>query len=658
MKKAQIIITVLLVVGYFASAATIPSGAYATWGIRSSELTIPRFATVSDAQIIIYGPRPADAPIDIYILDEPRVGFHLFQRQNINLFEKFGERLNGVHEEGFFHAVLTDSENDNPQSPIYTKFKQLPILSVYASRSSSTARRILYTSSLLRLIDAIGNGGTFGLGLASPSGAAIDFQSLKLRITVSSFNLSYADVEKTYTFSYQPETADQTGFALQLDGQDDVAKLGYRAPVNQFTVACWFQATEEHEIDLETNQVTATSGLSGQRFLFAPETVGGLGVSVGTNGVSVYEFYRTGAPALAVYQAPIGADWNHLAICYMFRRPLIYLNGLLVYIGQESLARTMAAPTLIGGGPWGYFSGKVAGVAIWNVALNPYQVLAAAQGIYQVKPLGRWELDEGFGDYAFDSSGNGFRATLDGPEWTTIGDADLQVDPELAAVDEFQASENGYVLGFKGRGSFAQLNYPHIANNFTISAWVKTTLPHQIDRQVAAGVGGWRGQRYLFGADRCGGTQSVVNGGVGVSVGTNGISVYEYYFRSMPAVAVYQGNLGTGWNHIAITYTDKQPRIYLNGLLVHIGIKGGQGDVFAPTKLGGNSLGYFVGQAANVCIFDRPLSGDEIRQLSANNIEMLNPVACWLLDEGQGNAISDIFNGYEGILTNTTWVGL
>ncbi|MEJ2202117.1 MAG: hypothetical protein P8X63_14040, partial [Desulfuromonadaceae bacterium] len=168
---------------------------------------------------------------------------------------------------------------------------------------------------------------------------------------------------------------------------------------------------------------------------------------------------------------------------------------------------------------------------------------------------------------------------------------------------------NGVVrtTGFSGQG-----------NNFTIEAMVKATTSHQIEGEGTGGTGGISGQKYLFGVNFVSGTDA----GAGVSMGTNGISVYEHSSGYMPALAVYnpaakvpaQPQLGTGWNHVVVTYTEKRPRIYLNGRLVHTGLKSLKTNVFAPTQLAQGSYGAFAGTVDEVAIYGKALSEAEIMQ--------------------------------------------
>ncbi|MCK4429251.1 MAG: hypothetical protein KAU95_02655, partial [Candidatus Aenigmarchaeota archaeon] len=152
-------------------------------------------------------------------------------------------------------------------------------------------------------------------------------------------------------------------------------------------------------------------------------------------------------------------------------------------------------------------------------------------------------FEEGSGTTTDDWSGEGNGGTFGGdPTWTTgkSGNGDAL---------EFDGSDDKITAGTTGRPT----------NTFTFGGWMKTSVTHQIDIESTSGTGGTSGQKYAFGAAHGGG-----NAGVGLSVGTNGISVYEHGSNYMPALAVYDSTIGSDWNHIIVVYDNKQPTIYLN----------------------------------------------------------------------------------------------
>ena len=141
--------------------------------------------------------------------------------------------------------------------------------------------------------------------------------------------------------------------------------------------------------------------------------------------------------------------------------------------------------------------------------------------------------------------------------------------------------------GLDDQISFGNAGRPF--DNFTFSAWLSTANGHERDPQSAAAVStGTSGQRYAFDPE-IGGSTSV---GVGLSIGTNGVSVYEHAASYMPALAVYSNMIGSGWNFVTVTYLNRQPRIYCNGALVCTGATSTRSPVLAPYKIGLSSSNY------------------------------------------------------------------
>ncbi len=154
--------------------------------------------------------------------------------------------------------------------------------------------------------------------------------------------------------------------------------------------------------------------------------------------------------------------------------------------------------------------------------------------------VAQYKFDEGGGALASDSTANGNSAALQNATWTAsmIGPGGLDFNganaivtvPASAALDS-------------------------VADNFTVSFWAYPRSPHEIDQEGYV-WGGTSGQRYALGPRHEAGSDA----GVGVSVGTNGVSVYEHGDNYMPASLVYQGAL-SGWTYVAVVYENKQPRL-------------------------------------------------------------------------------------------------
>src|SRR5205085_2147675 len=100
-------------------------------------------------------------------------------------------------------------------------------------------------------------------------------------------------------------------------------------------------------------------------------SVSGAGVSIGTNGVSVFEQATGYLPALLVYDSPL-FSWTHVAVVYSNRQPSLYLNGNLVKVGRRSLKDSNPSTSLGEEGyGYGYYAGLLDEISIYNRSLSP-----------------------------------------------------------------------------------------------------------------------------------------------------------------------------------------------------------------------------------------------------------------------------------------------
>lgn len=211
-------------------------------------------------------------------------------------------------------------------------------------------------------------------------------------------------------------------------------------------------------------------------------------------------------------------------------------------------------------------------------------------------------FDEGEGTITKDLSlcGNhGNLKTPNGPTWST--------------------GRVGKCLSFDGTDDYVDCGHnaslSDIVNNFTMELWANPSATHQIDQESTTGTAGTSGQKYAIGAAHGSEAWGEGHAGAGISIGTNGVSVYEHASSYMPALLVYSGSI-TGWNHIVIAYTNKQPKLYLNGNLVRTGLTSPKDYVHPGLRdsdgIGGMSYGFFNGLIDEVRIYNRALSANEV----------------------------------------------
>jgi hypothetical protein len=240
-------------------------------------------------------------------------------------------------------------------------------------------------------------------------------------------------------------------------------------------------------------------------------------------------------------------------------------------------------------------------------------------------------LDEGEGAVATDISGQNNNGSIIGtPAW---------VNGRFGKAVSYDGTDDRINWGYSGTRP---------ENNFTMMAWVKTSTAITIHPEANTDANAVTGQRYVFYPDH--GGEGCPWAGAGLSVGTNGIIVAEHCAAYAPPIAVYSGNIGSGWNHIAVTYTNKQPRIYLNGKLVRTGLISTQPAVRSPLS-SGNGWNFFAGTVDDIRIFDRPLSNSEIRGF------VTGPVMALSMDESTGGiAFDSSGNGNNGTIYGSSRV--
>jgi PKD repeat protein len=252
------------------------------------------------------------------------------------------------------------------------------------------------------------------------------------------------------------------------------------------------------------------------------------------------------------------------------------------------------------------------------------------------KLVAQWKFDEGSGTTVADTTGNGNTGILQGASWN---------DGVSCCTLNFDGISNK--INIASNSSVTSL-----ANTFTLAFWAYPRSPHEIDAESATGVGGASGQRYAWGPS----WYNTASGqaGIGVSVGTNGVSVYEHADSYMPATLVYQSAIN-GWTHIAVVYVNKQPRLYINGVLVRVGLTSSKNLVrITPSDLGGMTYGYFDGQLKDARIYNGALSTTEVQAIGS----ISHPLQADVGGPYSGNPMQGIqFNGgaSSGPIATYTW---
>jgi hypothetical protein len=168
------------------------------------------------------------------------------------------------------------------------------------------------------------------------------------------------------------------GQAFSFTGTDQYvanATPGLTGIQNSYTMEFWAWPTRARASTIET--VNGQSDIQNQCWAILPssENTGLLatGVSVGTNGVSVFEsgvFYRDLREySILVYDAPI-IGWTHVAVVYSNHLSSLYLNGALVRVSPYSSSYSSYPSTQFGAS----YAGLLDEVAIYNRPLSSSEI--------------------------------------------------------------------------------------------------------------------------------------------------------------------------------------------------------------------------------------------------------------------------------------------
>jgi RHS repeat-associated protein len=223
---------------------------------------------------------------------------------------------------------------------------------------------------------------------------------------------------------------------------------------------------------------------------------------------------------------------------------------------------------------------------------------------------------------------------------------------------QLQQTENGgdaFPGGLSTPGSNALNGYnsgtgliSQAEDNFTVELWVNPTSPHEIDPETQSNAYGLSGQQFII--DPVWGSADASIAGMGISVGTNGVSVYEHANGYMPALLVWEGPV-TGWTHVAVVYENKQPRLYINGVLVRTGLTSDRQHVRPGNLLGSGAYGVMPGTFDEVRVWNTVRSEAEIRNNMRRSVvaPQSGLVAYWPIgSDGDGSGIPDMSgNGYN-----------
>jgi autotransporter-associated beta strand protein len=209
---------------------------------------------------------------------------------------------------------------------------------------------------------------------------------------------------------------------------------------------------------------------------------------------------------------------------------------------------------------------------------------------------------------------------------------------------------SGYGLNFGGGDDRVDVRtnlFSRVTNNFTIEFWANPTGTRVETPEMNTGISpNVSRQRFAVFPDRGDLSYGPGHVGAGLSIGRNGISVFEYGTNYIPSPLVYSNDL-SGWSHVALVYNNRRPRLYVNGTLARTGLLSPAPFIHASANLGGSIHGVgnsnYRGQLDEVRIWNVALSQTQIqtnmlRTLAGTESGLVVYYRC---DEGEGTALTD-----------------
>ena len=188
-----------------------------------------------------------------------------------------------------------------------------------------------------------------------------------------------------------------------------------------------------------------------------------------------------------------------------------------------------------------------------------------------------------------------------------------ELDGELDGAT--RTNDTPVALSFDGNGNAVKISnvFGGVSANFTMSCWAKPNAPRAATVESLNGAIGVRDQRYAIFPTQGDGAYGHGHAGSGLSIGTNGIAIFEHSEGYLPSVLVYDAPVND-WVHVVAVYEKNKPTLYVNGVAVK------QGSTSPLTThpgagLGGNSYGWYRGLLGEVRIYNRALAANEVKAL-------------------------------------------
>ena len=188
--------------------------------------------------------------------------------------------------------------------------------------------------------------------------------------------------------------------------------------------------------------------------------------------------------------------------------------------------------------------------------------------------------------------------------------------------------------------------------DFTVAFRVKPSGKIALPAQSRAGVS-WGGQDFAVYPAPGHSVWGNGHAGLGISVGPNGVVVFEHAASHVPALLVHSG-LVRPWSHLAVVVAGNRPALYVDGKHVATGLASTM-TLHASTGVsGGGSVPGYSGTIGAITQVSRALAAGEIAELAAVPFdapaEKLPPVELVVDRHGEAVAAFAVAGDYQILL--------
>jgi hypothetical protein len=198
----------------------------------------------------------------------------------------------------------------------------------------------------------------------------------------------------------------------------------------------------------------------------------------------------------------------------------------------------------------------------------------------------------------------------------------LIVGPYVATLTNgptFNTDFGGSIV-FDASNDQVDTNYPtdltNITGTFSYECWALPTLTTSLPGQSGSGITTTSGNRWIIYSDNRGSAR-----GVGMCVGTNGVSVIEHGANNIYAPLTHAYTFSsTLFTNVTVVVSSGSPNLYINGIFQKTGVTSGSTVYPSFSIIGSGAYGLYGGRMAIIKLYNYALTASQVNS-NFNNLK-------------------------------------